>query len=38
MSAPDFYFVVNATARHIHDEYGMDVLIDYWRSVGATGS
>lgn len=34
MSAPDFYFVVNATARHIHDEYGKDVLIDYWRSLG----
>jgi hypothetical protein len=34
MSAPDFYFVVNATARYIHDEYGMDVLIDYWRSLG----
>ena len=34
MSAPDFYFVVNATARHIHDEYGSDVLIDYWRSLG----
>jgi hypothetical protein len=34
MSAPDFYFVVNSTARHIHDEYGMDVLVDYWRSLG----
>lgn len=34
MSAPDFYFAVNATARHIHDQYGMDVLIDYWRSLG----
>jgi hypothetical protein len=34
MSAPDFYFAVNATARHIHDEYGMDVLIDYWRALG----
>jgi hypothetical protein len=34
MSAPDFYFVVNSTARHIHDEYGLDVLIDYWRSLG----
>ncbi len=34
MSAPDFYFAVNATARHIHDEYGMDVLVDYWRSLG----
>lgn len=34
MSAPDFYFAVNAMARHIHDVYGMDVLIDYWRSLG----
>ena len=34
MSAPDFYFVVNATAKHIHEEYGMEVLIDYWRSLG----
>lgn len=34
MSAPDFYFVVNSTARHIHDEYGKDVLVDYWRSLG----
>ncbi|HVT30117.1 MAG TPA: hypothetical protein VHE81_19040 [Lacipirellulaceae bacterium] len=34
MSSPDFYFAINATARHIHDEYGMDVLIDYWRSLG----
>jgi hypothetical protein len=34
MSAPDFYFAVNAMARHIHDNYGMDVLIDYWRSLG----
>jgi len=34
MSAPDFYFAVNATARHIHDRYGKDVLIEYWRSLG----
>ncbi|MEX0613510.1 MAG: hypothetical protein WD738_22375 [Pirellulales bacterium] len=34
MSAPDFYFVVNSTARHIHDEYGKEVLVDYWRSLG----
>ena len=33
MSSPDFYFAVNATARHLHDEYGMDVLVDYWRSL-----
>jgi hypothetical protein len=34
MSAPDFYFAVNAIARHIHDEFGKDVLIDYWQSLG----
>jgi hypothetical protein len=34
MSAPDFYFCVNATARHIHDAYGKDVLIEYWQSLG----
>jgi hypothetical protein len=34
MSAPDFYFAVNSTARHIHDTYGHEVLIDYWRSLG----
>jgi hypothetical protein len=34
VSAPDFYFAVNATARHIHDVYGMSVLVDYWRSLG----
>lgn len=34
VSAPDFYFAVNATARHIHDVYGMDTLVDYWRCLG----
>lgn len=34
MSAPDFYFAVNATARHILEAYGKEVLIDYWRSLG----
>ena len=34
MSAPDFYFAVNAIARHILDEYGKDTLVDYWRSLG----
>lgn len=34
MSAPDFYYAVNATARHILHEYGKDVLVDYWRSLG----
>lgn len=34
MSAPDFYFAVNSTARHLHDTYGMDALIDYWQALG----
>jgi hypothetical protein len=34
MSAPDFYFAVNAIARHIHDRYGKQALIDYWRELG----
>jgi hypothetical protein len=34
MSAPDFYFVNNAMFRHIHDRYGMDALVGYWRSIG----
>lgn len=34
MSAPDFYFAINAIARHIHDEYGKDVLVDYWQKLG----
>ena len=34
MSAPDFYFVNNAMFRHVHDRYGMDALVRYWRSIG----
>ncbi len=34
MSAPDFYFAVNETFRHIHDNFGKAVLVDYWRSLG----
>jgi hypothetical protein len=34
MSAPDFYFAVNAVFRHLHDQYGKEVLIDYWRNLG----
>lgn len=34
MSAPDFYFAVNAMFRHIHDQYGMSALVDYWRGLG----
>jgi hypothetical protein len=33
MSAPDFYFAVNAMARHIHDRYGKAALVRYWRDM-----
>lgn len=34
MSAPDFYFAINSNFRHIHDQYGKDALIAYWRALG----
>lgn len=34
MSAPDFYFAINATFRHLHDRYGKEALVDYWRRLG----
>jgi len=34
VSAPDFFFAVNAMFRNIHDRDGKEVLIDYWRSLG----
>ncbi len=34
MSAPDFYFAINAMFRHLHDLYGKEALVDYWRSLG----
>ena len=34
MSAPDFYFAVNAIFRHIHDRYGMPGLVHYWQRLG----
>ena len=34
MGAPDFFFAVNAIARHLHDRFGKQVLIDYWRTLG----
>jgi hypothetical protein len=34
MSAPDFYFAVNAIFRHLHDNFGKPALVDYWRSLG----
>jgi hypothetical protein len=33
MSAPDFYFAVNAIFRHVHDTYGKEALIRYWTSL-----
>jgi hypothetical protein len=34
MAAPDFFFAINATFRHLHDCYGKAALVDYWRSLG----
>ena len=34
MAAPDFYYAVNATFRHIHDRYGEEELIRYWEAMG----
>jgi hypothetical protein len=34
MSAPDFYFAVNSIFRHIHDQYGRQSLVEYWRGLG----
>ena len=34
MSAPDFYFAINAIFRHLHDDYGKEALVDYWQSLG----
>jgi hypothetical protein len=34
MSAPDFYFALNAIFRHIHDRYGMPALTTYWQELG----
>jgi hypothetical protein len=31
MSAPDFYFAVNAIFRHVHERHGKEALVDYWR-------
>lgn len=35
MSAPDFYFAANAIFRHLHDHYGKEALVEYWRSLAA---
>jgi hypothetical protein len=34
MSAPDFYFAIHAIFHHIHQQYGKEALVDYWRSLG----
>lgn len=34
MSAPDFFFANNAIFRYLHDRYGKEALIDYWRCLG----
>jgi hypothetical protein len=34
VAAPDFYFAVNATFRWIHDNWGEEGLLTYWRSLG----
>jgi hypothetical protein len=34
VSAPDFYFAVNATFRYLHEHYGKDALVHYWRRLG----
>lgn len=34
MAAPDFYFAINATFRFLHDHYGKEQLVEYWRSLG----
>lgn len=33
MSAPDFYFASHAIFRHIHDLYGKEELVAYWRAL-----
>lgn len=33
MSAPDFYFAVNAIFRHLNDRHGKAALVRYWRDL-----
>jgi hypothetical protein len=35
MSAPDFYFAINAIFRHLHDTHGRKALIHYWQHLGS---
>ncbi len=34
MGAPDFFFAVNATFRHILETYGEEALHKYWQEMG----
>lgn len=34
MAAPDFYFAINATFRHLYQTYGETALIAYWKAMG----
>jgi hypothetical protein len=34
MSAPDFYFAINAMFHYLHEQYGKEALVDYWRCLG----
>ena len=34
MGAPDFFFAVNATFKHILDNYGEDAVRKYWQEMG----
>lgn len=34
MAAPDFYFAINATFRWIHDKWGEEGLVEYWKALG----
>lgn len=35
MSAPDFYFAINAMFRHLHDREGKPALVRYWHKLGS---
>lgn len=35
MSAPDFYFAINAMFKHLHDRFGKNTLVDYWQKLGS---
>jgi hypothetical protein len=31
--SPDFFFATNAIFRHLHDRYGKEALVEYWRGL-----